>query len=124
LLISCLDEKEDAVLVEGNENNHSVNEQTEIAWPTQDEIASKAEVSETKASQSDEDEFNDESFHCRELLHMHFNSLDPSLALGFICTCEDDFNDLIRELKVGYSFLDLIDWLAGESTAFVSTSHF
>ncbi|KAI6234696.1 Cysteine protease [Aphelenchoides fujianensis] len=44
-------------------------------------------------------DFNDSSFHCPDLQYMHFNSLDPSLALGFICACEEDFNDLLVVLK-------------------------
>ncbi|KAI6222402.1 Cysteine protease [Aphelenchoides fujianensis] len=44
-------------------------------------------------------DFNDASFHCPDLQYMHFNSLDPSLALGFICACEEDFNDLLVVLK-------------------------
>ncbi|KAI6174224.1 Cysteine protease [Aphelenchoides besseyi] len=43
--------------------------------------------------------FDDSSFHCSELQYMYFDSLDPSLALGFLCACEDDFNDLIIALK-------------------------
>ncbi|CAD5235438.1 unnamed protein product [Bursaphelenchus xylophilus] len=47
----------------------------------------------------EKDQFDDSTFHCDDLLYMHFDSLDPSLALGFICTCLDDFNDLIESLK-------------------------
>lgn len=113
--------KEDVVLVEedGEETNKN-GIKSDITWPAEEaetqqtnnqqldeseKTENEKELSSEIMNQSDsktekEDEFNDESFHCRDLLHMHFDSLDPSLALGFICTCEDDFNDLIVQLKV------------------------
>lgn len=87
------------------------NGRSDIAWPT-DETEEKEregdginadsmeESGHSNTSQTAEEEFNDESFHCSDLLHMNFDSLDPSLALGFICKFEDDFNDLIIQLKV------------------------
>lgn len=47
-----------------------------------------------------EDNFDDSTFHCPYILHMNFESLDPSLALAFVCLCEEDYNDLIDRLNV------------------------
>uniref|UniRef100_A0AC34FVU5 Cysteine protease n=1 Tax=Panagrolaimus sp. ES5 TaxID=591445 RepID=A0AC34FVU5_9BILA len=44
------------------------------------------------------DTFDDSSFHCPYLMHMDFDSLDPSLALSFLCTTEEDYNDLVQRL--------------------------
>lgn len=44
------------------------------------------------------DPFDDSSFHCPYLMHMDFESLDPSLALSFLCTSEEDYNDLVQRL--------------------------
>lgn len=120
---SCLDEeqspeKEDVVLIEENgQESNGINGNFDIAWPVNepetsqimakpvetylaDEVSNNLDQTNSKAP-TDEEEFNDESFHCRDLLHMNFDSLDPSLALGFICKLEDDFNDLVEQLKVG-----------------------
>lgn len=119
-------EKEDAVLVEENgQESNEMNGKSDIAWPSDEletsqltpkpdeeqtsnkELTDQLQQSDSKSS-IEEDEFNDDTFHCRDLLHMQFDSLDPSLALGFICTCDDDFNDLIEQLKVG--FIDLLEY--------------
>uniref|UniRef100_A0A7E4VLZ9 Cysteine protease n=1 Tax=Panagrellus redivivus TaxID=6233 RepID=A0A7E4VLZ9_PANRE len=44
------------------------------------------------------DPFDDSSYHCPYLMHMDFETLDPSLALSFLCTCEDDYTDLVQRL--------------------------
>uniref|UniRef100_A0AC35FY84 Cysteine protease n=1 Tax=Panagrolaimus sp. PS1159 TaxID=55785 RepID=A0AC35FY84_9BILA len=44
------------------------------------------------------DSFDDSSFHCPYLMHMDFDSLDPSLALSFLCKTEEDYNDLVKRL--------------------------
>uniref|UniRef100_A0A914EHR8 Cysteine protease n=1 Tax=Acrobeloides nanus TaxID=290746 RepID=A0A914EHR8_9BILA len=56
-------------------------------------------TSSASGSKSVDDEFDDSSFHCPYLLHMDFTTLDPSLALAFICICEEDYNDLVLRLK-------------------------
>lgn len=50
-------------------------------------------------SGSDPDSFEDSTFHCPYLMYMDFESLDPSLALSFLCCCEDDYIDLVERLK-------------------------
>lgn len=69
------------------------------------ESTNQLQQSDSKSS-IDEDNFSDDTFHCQDLLHMHFDSLDPSLALGFICKCEDDFDDLVEKLKVCFEAHD------------------
>ncbi|KAI6190993.1 Cysteine protease [Aphelenchoides bicaudatus] len=120
-------EKEDTVLVEenGQESNDINGKASDIAWPSDEletsqinakvdenqkeddkqelfdemqESTNQLQQSDSKSS-IDEDNFSDDTFHCQDLLHMHFDSLDPSLALGFICKCEDDFDDLVEKLK-------------------------
>lgn len=54
--------------------------------------------------QSEED-FDDSSYHCSFLLSMDFDSLDPSLALAFICVCEEDYEDLVERLNVYKNFV-------------------
>lgn len=49
------------------------------------------------------EDFDDSSYHCPFLLSMDFNSLDPSLALAFICLCEEDYEDLVKLLKVRFN---------------------
>ncbi|KAI1700664.1 peptidase family c54 domain-containing protein [Ditylenchus destructor] len=48
---------------------------------------------------STEDLFDDSTYHCPYLLNMAFTSLDPSLALAFVCVCEEDYSDLVERLK-------------------------
>ncbi|KAH7700927.1 Protein ATG-4.1 a [Aphelenchoides avenae] len=45
------------------------------------------------------DTFDDTTYHCPYLMPMSFDSLDPSLALAFVCVEEDDYNDLVERLK-------------------------
>jgi hypothetical protein len=110
---------EDIVLIEENVK-------PDIAWPIDDteNTEDMQESNDSKSSNTTEDEFNDESFHCADLLHMHFDSLDPSLALGFICKFEDDFNDLIVQLKVSSEISTLFYRCLGKSPSFVETGNF
>uniref|UniRef100_A0A914X332 Cysteine protease n=1 Tax=Plectus sambesii TaxID=2011161 RepID=A0A914X332_9BILA len=47
----------------------------------------------------DEDESDDSSYHCPFLLHMPFDRVDPSLALGFLCMNESEFDELASRLR-------------------------
>lgn len=66
-------------------------------------LSSTSLASSTSEPRSPDDDFDDSSFHCPYILNMDFASLDPSLALAFICLCEEDYNDLIERLKVDES---------------------
>lgn len=44
--------------------------------------------------------FDDTTYHCPFMLSMDFDSLDPSLAMGFLCVCEEDYVDLVERLTV------------------------
>ncbi|VDO71551.1 unnamed protein product [Heligmosomoides polygyrus] len=57
-----------------------------------------------------EDAVNDEglddtSFHCRMLLHMGYDQIDPSMAIAFFCETADAFNKLSADLKEKHSIL-------------------
>ncbi|VDO77856.1 unnamed protein product [Onchocerca flexuosa] len=45
------------------------------------------------------DEFRDSTYHCPFILSTKFDRVDPSLALGFFCHTEDDYNDLAQRLR-------------------------
>lgn len=47
----------------------------------------------------DEAASDDSSYHCPFLLHMAFDRVDPSLALGFLCLTEGEFDDLVAQLR-------------------------
>ncbi|MCP9264349.1 Cysteine protease ATG4B [Dirofilaria immitis] len=44
-------------------------------------------------------EFKDSTYHCPFILSTKFDKVDPSLALGFFCRTEDDYNDLAKRLR-------------------------
>ncbi|VDD91041.1 unnamed protein product [Enterobius vermicularis] len=43
--------------------------------------------------------FDDTSYHCPCLLHVSYSSMDPSLALAFICPTKEDYEDLSTCLR-------------------------
>ncbi|XP_074658467.1 cysteine protease ATG4B-like [Tubulanus polymorphus] len=43
---------------------------------------------------------NDESYHCQFASRMKITLLDPSIALGFYCGTEEDFDSLCRDLML------------------------
>uniref|UniRef100_F1KYE7 Cysteine protease n=1 Tax=Ascaris suum TaxID=6253 RepID=F1KYE7_ASCSU len=45
------------------------------------------------------DIFDDSSYHCPFLLHIAYDSADPSLALSFICRTEEEYEHLANNLK-------------------------
>lgn len=94
------DTKKSLVLEEKPSLEDSTTESTGVR--TSDNTNNTEESNEAKEPQQVEetDNFDDSTFHCNDLLYMHFDQLDPSLALGFICKCPDDFNDLMEALKV------------------------
>uniref|UniRef100_A0A915CSF9 Cysteine protease n=1 Tax=Ditylenchus dipsaci TaxID=166011 RepID=A0A915CSF9_9BILA len=70
------------------------------------ELAREANPEEEEGSEEEKsvlngeiDLFDDSTYHCPYLLNMDFNALDPSLALAFVCNCEDDYNDLLERLN-------------------------
>ncbi|CAD5228168.1 unnamed protein product [Bursaphelenchus okinawaensis] len=81
---------------EAIEEDKRIDSQKATSKPVQNEQESKPESSSPKPIP---DDFDDSTFHCNDLLYMHFDSLDPSLALGFICTCAEDFNEMIKSIK-------------------------
>jgi len=44
-------------------------------------------------------DFSSESFHCNAPQKMSIASIDPSLAIGFFCANEREFNDLCTQLQ-------------------------
>lgn len=58
----------------------------------------------------DEEEPDDSSYHCPFLHHMSVGRVDPSLALGFLCLDEAEFDDLAILLRDVY-FLTLLEFL-------------
>ncbi|VDM82366.1 unnamed protein product [Strongylus vulgaris] len=42
---------------------------------------------------------DDTTFHCKMLLHMDYDQVDPSLALAFFCESADAFEKLSRDLR-------------------------
>lgn len=60
-------------------------------------------------------EIQDESYHCQHPpCRMHIRELDPSIAVGFFCQTEDDFDDWcaqIRKLSTcrGLPMFELVD---------------
>uniref|UniRef100_A0A1I8A6P0 Cysteine protease n=1 Tax=Steinernema glaseri TaxID=37863 RepID=A0A1I8A6P0_9BILA len=42
---------------------------------------------------------DDSTFHCPYMLHANYNSLDPSLAVSFICLNEEDYTDMCSRLQ-------------------------
>ncbi|KAK0425707.1 hypothetical protein QR680_009331 [Steinernema hermaphroditum] len=42
---------------------------------------------------------DDSTFHCPYMLHANYSSLDPSLAVAFICLNEADYSDLCSRLE-------------------------
>lgn len=50
------------------------------------------------------EDFDDSSYHCSFILSMELAELDPSLALAFICVCEEDYEDLVERLNVGSTY--------------------
>ncbi|EJW87807.1 hypothetical protein WUBG_01286, partial [Wuchereria bancrofti] len=45
------------------------------------------------------DEFKDSTYHCPFILSTKIDKVDPSLALGFFCHTEDDYNELAKRLR-------------------------
>lgn len=45
------------------------------------------------------DIFDDSSYHYPFLLHIAYDSADPSLALSFICRTEEEYEHLANNLK-------------------------
>ncbi|VBB28853.1 unnamed protein product [Acanthocheilonema viteae] len=45
------------------------------------------------------DEFKDSTYHCPFILSTKIDKVDPSLALGFLCHTEDDYNELAHRLR-------------------------
>uniref|UniRef100_A0A0R3RWD9 Cysteine protease n=1 Tax=Elaeophora elaphi TaxID=1147741 RepID=A0A0R3RWD9_9BILA len=45
------------------------------------------------------DEFKDSTYHCPFILSTKIDKVDPSLALGFLCHTEDDYNELSQRLR-------------------------
>lgn len=41
----------------------------------------------------------DETFHQKHAGRINFNSMDPSIAVAFLCKSQREFNELIKELK-------------------------
>ncbi|XP_077864225.1 cysteine protease ATG4B-like [Saccoglossus kowalevskii] len=41
----------------------------------------------------------DDTYHCKHPSRMNIMHLDPSIALGFFCHCESDFDDLCTSIK-------------------------
>ncbi|KAL5476153.1 hypothetical protein EMCRGX_G026065 [Ephydatia muelleri] len=48
---------------------------------------------------SEDGSIPDETYHCAEPLRMRLSELDPSVALGFFCKDEADFDDLVTRLR-------------------------
>ncbi|KHJ92902.1 peptidase family C54 [Oesophagostomum dentatum] len=46
-----------------------------------------------------DDSLDDTTFHCKMLLHMDYDQVDPSLALAFFCESADSFERLSRDLR-------------------------
>lgn len=51
------------------------------------------------ALQIKNDEFKDSTYHCPFILSTKIDKVDPSLALGFLCRTEDDYNELAQRLR-------------------------
>ena len=48
---------------------------------------------------SDSVNWDDSTYHCPMLLSMHYDHVDPSLALAFFCQTAEDFKSLSDDLK-------------------------
>ncbi|CAJ0596308.1 unnamed protein product [Cylicocyclus nassatus] len=46
-----------------------------------------------------DEDLDDTTFHCKMLLHMDYDQVDPSLALAFFCESADAFERLSRDLR-------------------------
>uniref|UniRef100_A0A672SLP3 Cysteine protease n=1 Tax=Sinocyclocheilus grahami TaxID=75366 RepID=A0A672SLP3_SINGR len=62
---------------------------------------------------NEDSQFPDDSYHCQHPpCRMHICELDPSIAAGFFCQTEDDFDDWcaqIRKVLKGLSMFELVD---------------
>mmetsp|Transcript_3232 Transcript_3232/g.11716 ORF Transcript_3232/g.11716 Transcript_3232/m.11716 type:complete len:586 (-) Transcript_3232:183-1940(-) len=47
---------------------------------------------------ADDGDFDSSSYHCSSIRHMPFLSMDPSLALGFLCRAKGEFEDLCERI--------------------------
>lgn len=64
----------------------------------------------------------DETFHQRSAGRMPFTSMDPSIAVSFICKTRQDFDDLIAQLEAQTSHTPIFEVIKKRSIPWTSAS--
>lgn len=64
----------------------------------------------------------DETYHQRSCGRMTFNSMDPSIAVSFLCKTRVEFDELISELQVNDGNTALFEVIKSRATQWVSAS--
>lgn len=75
------------------QNIYSINEQSIITTSSHSSFSS-SKHSYDETSSSDLEVFDNSSFHCENPSKTPFSKLDPSLAIGFLCSSMNDLNNL------------------------------
>lgn len=64
----------------------------------------------------------DETYHQRFCGRMNFNSMDPSIAVSFLCKTRQEFDELVDELQAEDGNTPLFEVIKSRSNQWVSTS--
>lgn len=64
----------------------------------------------------------DETYHQRFCGRMNFSSMDPSIAVSFLCKTRQDFDELVEELQVKDGNTPLFEVIKSRSNQWISAS--
>lgn len=64
----------------------------------------------------------DETYHQRFCGRMRFDSMDPSIAVSFLCKTKDEFDELVEELKSNDGGTPLFEVIKSRSNQWISAA--